>query len=209
MSTVEQALGRHPLQPSQRGTPPRRRSASGRSSQGQWPARSTTRCSALPERLGVGRAELGADVGVAVGGQHQRGAVDAAQVLARAREHLRRRRAVELEDRALGAVVEVLPDLVDSSAAARACSPPWNCLRPTSCSAPSNISPANGVRQIRAHPVPLVAGQQRHAGDHHQPLERARAAAARWPGRPRPSRARPARSGRGPTWSRNASIQRS
>src|SRR3954453_17804541 len=65
------------------------------------------------ERLGIAGPELLGDVRIAGGPEHQGGAAQLPEALARAREGVLRGGAVELEDRALGSVVVVLPGAVD------------------------------------------------------------------------------------------------
>ena len=128
------------------------------------------------------------------------------------REHVRGRAAVQAQDRALGALVEVVEHaLIHSSGIGRgvtlvsreataACA---------GSSAPSTTSPSTGVRQTRAIAVPAVAGQQRHGVDDDQALDPLGEALRRTPGRPRPSRARRGCTRSTPASSRKRSRKRS
>ena len=73
-----------------------------------------------------------------------------------AREHVGRRRAVELQDRPLGAVVEVLPGLVGQRRRAARAGSAQRVARPIIS------SPTSGRPPAARHAVPAVAGQERH-----------------------------------------------
>src|SRR3954451_23299617 len=64
------------------------------------------------ERVRVGVRELGGHVGIAIAPNHERRAVDPREIEPGAGQRVLRARAVELQDRALSALVEVRPGLV-------------------------------------------------------------------------------------------------
>ena len=109
------------------------------------------------------------------------------------REHLRRRAAVQAQDRALGALVEVVEHAVEPRLGHRPRGG-VGLLRGAAQRAPAGRAHRQLAEQRRApdarDPVPAVAGQERHRVDHHQALDRARGGAGRRRGRRRPSRAR-------------------
>ena len=117
--------------------------------------------------------EPGGEVGVAIPPQHQRRRGDLAQPLPGAGEHVGRRAAVELEDRALRALIEVLPHAVDElpgqrtrGRARRAGELPRD---------PAVRRAHHELAEQRRSPgprdaVPAVPGQERDHVHHHQAL---------------------------------------
>ena len=140
-----------------------RSTSSGRSSQLQCPPSTQLELRLAAERVGVRLPEA------ARGCRGRRSATagapgSAARRAARPRgQHLGRRRAVELQDRSLRAVVEAAPGRVrqlGGSSRRKA----QRVAKPI-ISSPSERSPP-GARDS----VPAVAGQERHGAEHHQPL---------------------------------------
>ena len=95
------------------------------------------------ERARIGVGERRGEVGVAIAPHDERGAVDAPEVEAGAGERVLRARAVELEDRALRALVEVRPRLVGQRLRERP--PPGPTRR-----SPTTTSPTPRIRHRRA-----------------------------------------------------------
>ena len=144
--------------------------SSGRSSHGQWPAPATAEPAAA-QRLGVGRAEARRDVRVALAPEHERRRSRCAPSPAPARASTpRRRAAVQAQDRALRALVEVLARPSRARGIERPAPAARRRLQPAS-SLPITSSPSTRRAPDARDPVPAVAGQQRDRVDDHEPLD--------------------------------------